>query len=154
MNFSTAVRTCFRKYFDFTGRAQRSEFWFFVLFGWLAGLVLSFVDAVMFGTIVTAPGSFYAYTDRPVLSGLLGMILFFPGLAVAVRRLHDTDRSGWWLLIVMIPMIGAILLIVWFASRGTEGENRFGPDPLGGSGFGGGGEERYAASGIPRVPRD
>jgi uncharacterized membrane protein YhaH (DUF805 family) len=66
------------------------------------------------------------------ISSLVSLALFLPGLAVSVRRLHDTDRSGWWVLLFLIPLIGAIVLLIWYCSRGTPGGNRFGPDPLAG----------------------
>ncbi|HHB81462.1 MAG TPA: DUF805 domain-containing protein, partial [Aliiroseovarius sp.] len=84
--------------------------------------------------------------------GLFMLATFLPNISVMVRRLHDTDRSGWWYWIVLVPLIGFILLIVWFASKGTTGDNRFGPDPLGGQGGFGGGDD-YRRSDIPSVPR-
>ena len=156
MDFMTAVKTCFSKYVTFSGRARRSEYWWWVLFVWVVSMGLSIVDSVLFGNVVTGPGSFYASTDNAILSGIFSLVVFLPGLAVAVRRLHDTDRSGWWLLIVLIPLVGWILLIVWFATEGTEGENRFGPDPLGRRGYDDGFDDGvdYARSRVPRVPRD
>lgn len=155
MGFATAVRTCLSKYADFSGRAQRSEFWYFVLFNIVVSWALIMLDSTLFGTVETYQGGFSAYTDTPLFSGLFSLAMLLPNLAVAVRRLHDTDRSGWWYLIGLVPLLGFILLIVWFASRGTPGPNRFGPDPLaGGTGFAGGGEDDMSESSIPRVPRD
>ncbi len=155
MNFTTAIGTCFAKYGDFSGRARRSEFWWWALFVWTGSMLLAFVDATLFGTVETGPGFFLASTDRPYLSGAFSLAILVPNLAVAVRRLHDTDRSGWWLLIGLVPVVGLIVLIVFLATEGTNGANRFGADPLGGDGDGGGDgeEDDVAASNIPRVPR-
>lgn len=84
--------------------------------------------------------------------------LFLPALSVAVRRLHDLDRTGWWYLIILVPLIGLIVLLVFFVTRGTSGPNRFGPDPLAGPGGGGWAAPaadtgRYAASSVPPVGR-
>ena len=156
MNFSTAVKTCFSKYATFSGRAQRSEFWWFVLFVMGVNFILTFVDSFLFGTVTTMPGGFSASTNTPYLSGLFMLVTFLPNISVAVRRLHDTDRSGWWYWIALVPIIGFIMLIVWFASKGTQGTNRFGPDPLGGRSYEDGlaAGRGYADSDIPSVPRD
>ena len=151
MDFMTAVKTCYSKYATFSGRAARSEFWWFVLFIMGMNFILTFVDSFLFGTVTTMPGGFEAQTSMPVFSGLFLLASFLPNISVIVRRLHDTDRSGWWYWIVLVPVIGIILLIVWLATRGTPGENRFGPDPLGGSTFDGG---DLGASDIPRVSND
>lgn len=115
MDFVTAVKTCFGKFATFEGRASRSEFWFFNLFLVLGYMVLGLLDAV---------------TGIAVLGAIFSLVTLIPTIAVAVRRLHDTDRSGWWYLLVFVPIIGVIVLIIWFASRGTNGDNRFGPDSL------------------------
>ena len=160
MNFSTAVKTCLGRYATFSGRARRAEFWWFALFVWGVSMVLSLVDSILFGSVTatTTPtsASFEASTDSPMLSGLFMLLVLLPSLAVSVRRLHDTDRSGWFLLIVLIPLIGPIILLVLFAGRGTEGRNRFGPDPLAGRSYEDGFNDgrRYAKSDIPTVRRD
>ncbi len=153
MDIGTSVKTCFSKYVTFSGRAQRSEFWWWVVFVMVANFVLTIIDSMLFGTVTTAPGSFNASTSTPVLSGLFGLATMLPSISVTVRRLHDTDRSGWWYWLALIPLIGAIILLVWFASKGTNGSNRFGPDPLGG-GHGGGGaphDDSLSPSRIPTV---
>ena len=114
MGFGEAISTCFRKYAVFSGRALRSEYWFWVLFQVLLIIALSIVDGLVFGR----PGG--------VLSSIASLALLLPSLAVGARRLHDIDKSGWWLLIGLIPFIGAIVLIVFFCQQGTEGPNRFG----------------------------
>jgi uncharacterized membrane protein YhaH (DUF805 family) len=123
MGFGESISTVFRNYVNFEGRAPRSEFWYWVLFYILAAIVASIIDYAI------ASGA----TVRP-LTTLLGLACFLPYLAVDIRRLHDIDRSGWWLLIVLIPLVGGIVLLVWFCMAGTGGPNRFGPDPLAGRG--------------------
>jgi len=114
MSFGQAISTCFSKYVVFTGRAARPEYWYWVLFVVVASIVLSLVDRVLhFG----------------LLQGLFALATILPGIAVGCRRLHDIDRSGWWLLIAFVPVVGAILLIVWACQPGTAGANQFGPAP-------------------------
>ena len=108
---------CWKKYVEFSGRARRKEYWMFTLFNILAMIAAGVVD----GIIGTA-GTIY---------GLYGLAALLPGLAVSVRRLHDTDRSGWWILIAFIPVVGAIILLVFTCLDSTPGENRFGANPKG-----------------------
>jgi uncharacterized membrane protein YhaH (DUF805 family) len=117
MDFAKPIRTCINKYATFTGRAQRSEYWYFFLFLVIVNIVASVLDSAIFG-------------DIPVLYLIVTLALIVPSIAAGVRRLHDTDKSGWWLLLGLIPVVGAIVLIVFFCQRGTVGPNRFGPDPL------------------------
>ena len=119
MNFVQAIKSGFSHYVTFSGRALRSEYWFWVLFAALGGLVTAMLDAAIFG---------YHPGVSP-LNGIFGLVIFLPGLAVAARRLHDTDRTAWWLLLALTG-IGAILLIVWFCFKGTPGPNRYGAEPL------------------------
>ncbi|WP_345229517.1 DUF805 domain-containing protein [[Roseibacterium] beibuensis] len=116
----TAVRTCLSKYVDFSGRAQRSEFWWFYLFNIIGSAVANVIDTAVLGF--------------PALSLIWMLGLILPGIAVSVRRMHDLDKSGWWIFIILIPIVGVILYIYWFVQRGTVGPNRFGPDPLAGEG--------------------
>jgi uncharacterized membrane protein YhaH (DUF805 family) len=121
MNFTQAITSGFQNYVNFSGRAVRSEFWYWVLFAIIVSVVAKLIDLALFSS-----------SDLSPISALVGLALFLPGLAITVRRLHDGDRSGWWILLNLIPLIGAIVLIVWYCTRGTIGPNRFGPDPLGG----------------------
>ena len=118
MNFMQAITSGFQNYVNFSGRAIRSEYWFWTLFALLVSIVASILDYLIF-----------PHMDISPLNSLTGLALFLPGLAVSVRRLHDLDRTGWWLLI-LLTIIGGILLLVWFCMRGTVGSNRFGPDQL------------------------
>jgi uncharacterized membrane protein YhaH (DUF805 family) len=110
MNFFDAVKVCFAKYVDFSGRALRSEYWYFVLFVLLAELCLNIINR------------------RLGIAFNLAIIL--PHLAVGARRLHDTDRSAWWLLLSLIPIIGWVVLIIWYCQPGEDRLNRFGDAPF------------------------
>jgi uncharacterized membrane protein YhaH (DUF805 family) len=116
MNFVEAIKLGFSNYVTFSGRAVRWEYWFWVLFTAIGAIIAMIIDAVALGY---SPGS-----ASPVVD-LFDLVTFLPSLAVAARRLHDTDRTAWWLLLGLTG-IGAIFLIVWFCFRGTEGPNRFG----------------------------
>jgi uncharacterized membrane protein YhaH (DUF805 family) len=118
MDISEAVKTVLqRKYADFNGRAARPEFWWFLLFNVIVLAILSVVDAVVFGS------------GKQFLAILYDLAVLIPSLAVSVRRLHDKDKSGWWVLIALVPIIGGLLLLYWYATPGTEGDNQFGPPP-------------------------
>jgi uncharacterized membrane protein YhaH (DUF805 family) len=103
--FVDAIKICLGKYADFNGRASRSEYWWFFLFTFIVYVVTAFL---------------------PFISLIAVLALLVPSISAAVRRLHDTDRSGWWYLIFLVPFVGAIVLIVFLCQRGTEGQNRFG----------------------------
>lgn len=123
MNFGQAIKSGFSNYVTFSGRAARSEFWYWTLFVVLVTMAAGILDRGLF--------DFDESTTTGVFGPLVSLIFFLPGLAVSVRRLHDLDRTGWWLLLVL-TIIGVILLIIWDCIKGTTGPNRFGPDPLGG----------------------
>jgi uncharacterized membrane protein YhaH (DUF805 family) len=116
MTFSEAVKSGFDHYADFSGRASRPAYWWWFLFGILVGLAANIIDAII--------GSF------GVISGLAGLALLIPGLAVSVRRFHDIDKSGWWILIFIIPIVGFVLWLIWFTREGDAGENQYGPPPV------------------------
>jgi uncharacterized membrane protein YhaH (DUF805 family) len=117
VTFGEAVQRVLSKYVDFTGRAPRSEYWWWVLALVGAAFAVSFVVAIFTGDPDVADG----------LVGLLWLGTILPSLAVGVRRLHDTDRSGWWLLIGLVPLVGGIVLIVLMATEGSRHPNRYGP---------------------------
>jgi uncharacterized membrane protein YhaH (DUF805 family) len=113
-----------KKYAVFRGRSRRKEYWYFVLVAVLASGLLRLVD--------TALGlNFGDRSTYGALQSLWWLVLLIPSLAVAVRRLHDTDRSGWWL-INLVPVIGFIVFVVFAAQAGTPGPNRYGADPKAG----------------------
>ena len=156
MTFGDAIKTCFSKYVTFSGRAPRSEFWWFVLFVFVGFFATVWLDIALFGTTEVEPGSVSGESDVAVFSLVFGLGTLLPYISVIVRRLHDTDRNGWWYWIGFVPLIGFILLVVWWATKGTEGPNRFGADPLdpdAGGGGQGGRDEGLTASRIPTVPR-
>lgn len=105
----------FKKYAEFSGRSRRSEYWYFVLFNFIAAILLFALSTAIPGLIVL----YFIYA--------LGTLI--PSLAVLVRRLHDTNRSGWSILYSLIPFVGGIILIVFLASAGDEGNNYYGHDP-------------------------
>lgn len=113
--------TVLKRYAQFSGRASRSEYWYFVLIYILASVLLGFLDGFL-GT--------YSYTaDVGLLSGILILGLLIPSLAVSVRRLHDTNKSGWWLLIGLIPLIGGIVLLVFTCQKSDPQPNQYGTEP-------------------------
>lgn len=120
MGFTEAVRTCLSKYADFSGRARRSEYWYFVLFNILVSIVASVLDAVL--------GTDFDGMSNGLIGVLASLALLLPSLAVGVRRLHDTSRSGWWILIGLVPLIGWIVLIVFFV-QDSHADNEHGPNP-------------------------
>jgi uncharacterized membrane protein YhaH (DUF805 family) len=110
-----------RQYAVFTGRARRTEYWMFTLFSVIIAIVLAVLDSLL------------GLSFMPGGTGLLGLLyslaVLLPSLGVSIRRLHDTGRTGWWLLIGLVPLVGAIVLIVFLATAGTVGSNSYGPDP-------------------------
>ena len=104
-------------YANFKGRARRQEYWMFAFINLIIMLILNTIDRVAFSA------------DMAILSSIYGLAILIPGIAVAVRRLHDTDRSGWWALLGLIPIVGTIILSVMMCFDSTPGTNRFGPNP-------------------------
>lgn len=139
MGFGEAIKTCFGKYASFTGRARRSEFWWFFLFWWLGTVIFNLIDnaaglVLKFGsdTIETSGGVItFTSSGLGILSTIWGLALVLPFISVAVRRLHDTNRSGWWWWIQLIPCIGFIVILVFMLLDSTPGDNRFGSNPKG-----------------------
>jgi uncharacterized membrane protein YhaH (DUF805 family) len=119
MNFAQAIKSGFSHYVTFSGRAFRSEYWFWALFVAIGMAVTAVLDSEIFG---------YHPGPSPIKT-LFEVVTLLPSLAVAARRLHDTDRTAWWLLL-LLTLIGVIALIVWYCEEGTPGPNRFGPNPL------------------------
>lgn len=112
-----------KDYAVFEGRASRSEYWYFTLFNVIIIILLSVVENAL-GLIVLASDG-----GLGVLSMIYALAVLVPSLAVGVRRLHDTDRSGWWMLLALVPII-SLVLIVFFIFKGTEGDNQYGASPL------------------------
>ena len=158
MTFTESIRTCIRqKYATFRDRASRSEFWWFVLFNMIVGIVAGLFDSLLGfapqADLVTGNGAVSAsYQASGPITVITSLALLVPNLAVAVRRLHDTGRSGWWLLIVLIPLIGALILLWWYIKPSEPGTNKWGPNPQGIDGPPDGGGT-YAPSRVPEVER-
>ena len=115
MNFQTSIKTCFKKFSDFNGRASRSEFWYFYLFGiivYFVGMLISVQAPFFFGVLI-----------------IFGFVVFVPALAVTARRLHDIGKSGWWQILAYIPYVGilfSIILIVFWCQEGEKKKNIYG----------------------------
>jgi uncharacterized membrane protein YhaH (DUF805 family) len=118
MNFRQAIKSGFSHYVTFSGRAARSEYWYWVLFCSVGSFVTIILDIAILG-----------YGNVSPLTDIFNLVLLLPSFAVGARRLHDIDRTAWWLLL-WLTGVGFILLVVWFCFRGTPGPNRFGPDPF------------------------
>ena len=117
MNLFEAVKTCWAKYATFSGRASRSEFWFFILFCWLLRDVAYFIDVYVLSYL------------NGMLNLTANLLIFIPNISVTTRRLHDVDRSGWWQLLY-ITIVGIIPLLYWWIKKGDDGDNKHGSNPL------------------------
>lgn len=116
MGFMEAVKSFFSRYVDFQGRSSRSEYWWPLLF-----MIIVYVVGVLLAAAVPILG---------ILVLIFYLAIIIPSIAVSIRRLHDLDKSGWWILLSLVPIV-SLLLLYWFCLKGTEGDNQFGPDPLG-----------------------
>ncbi len=125
VSFEEAVKRGFANYCCFTGRSSRSEYWWWALFTTILGIavtvVFSIIAAIAHSAAILTVGTFVSYA--------ISLGLFLPGLGLAVRRLHDTGRSGWFILLSLIPLVGAIILIVWFCQASTPVANQYGEVP-------------------------
>ena len=113
MTFGEAVSSGFEHYTKFDGRASRPAFWWWVLFVFLVGIAADLIGLAIGSVSVT--------------SGIVGLALLLPNLSVGIRRLHDTNRTGWWILIGLIPLIGFIVLLIFYLQQSDPGENDYGP---------------------------
>ncbi len=125
MGITEAIRSGFDNYVNFNGRASRSAYWWWVLFGVLVSLVTRLLDGLI-GSNIVRSNQYGTEVSFGIISSLAGLALLLPSIAVLVRRLHDTDRSGWWYWMIIIPVIGWLVLIFFLASAGSPGDNRFG----------------------------
>ena len=121
MSFVDALKSVFSQYANFNGRARRSEYWFFYLAYAVVSVVLS---------VLAQYSSIFS-----VISAIVSLGLLCPSLAVSVRRLHDIGKSGWYYLFALIPLVGAIILLIWFVKDSEPGDNMYGPNPKGMGGF-------------------
>lgn len=114
-----ALFEALKKYAKFEGRANRPQYWYFVLTQFLAFFILELLCVIPFVNII----AFLALL-------VLGLGLIVPGIAVSVRRLHDTNKSGWWLLLCFVPFVGSIVILVFMCLEGTKGANKYGDEPV------------------------
>jgi uncharacterized membrane protein YhaH (DUF805 family) len=110
----------FKKYFDFSGRSRRKEYWYFALFNFIVALILGIIDGVL--------GTLNAEIGLGVLSAVYAIATIIPNLSITFRRLHDTNKSAWWLFILLIPLIGIIVFLV-FMCQDSRDENDYGSSP-------------------------
>lgn len=116
-------KVVFENYANFSGRARRSEYWWFILANFILSLIMIGLDMLVGTSLGDSP--------QGIIYFIYLILVFIPSLAVAVRRLHDTGKSGWYYFLILIPIIGAIWLIVLFATEGDRGTNQYGKDPKG-----------------------
>ena len=109
------------KYAVYSGRSRRKEYWFFVLFVVVISTVLTIIDGLI--------GAYDRSTGVGLLSAIFSLAILIPSISVSVRRLHDIDRTGWWVLISLVPLVGWIVLLVFHVQDSTPGTNRYGPNP-------------------------
>jgi uncharacterized membrane protein YhaH (DUF805 family) len=119
MGFGQAIASGFANYVNFSGRSSRPAYWYFVLFLFIVSIITAIIDVTVFGAEQIGP-----------LNAIFSLATLLPSLAVSIRRLHDIGRTGWWVFIALIPLIGWILLIVWACQRGEPGPNAYGPAPV------------------------
>ncbi len=123
MNFFQSIKFVYVNYFVYKTRSPRSEYWWYYLFYVLACFLLGILDTLL---VFISP-YFFGFS---ILTNLFVILSLIPGLMLAIRRFHDLNRSGFWVLINLIPLVGWIICAVWFCRKGTTGPNRFGEDPL------------------------
>lgn len=129
MTLTQSVKSVFSKYATFTGRASRSEYWYFTLFNTIAIVALVIISTVIGAAAGGSDGALGGLLVGYILYAVYGLGVLLPSLAVTVRRLHDTNNSGWLILIGLIPCIGSVVLLVFMILQGTNGENKYGNIP-------------------------
>lgn len=133
VTFGESIKTCFQKYANFNGRASRSEYWWWQLFAYLVSWAASYMGLAIFGGnieqfVMTENFTYFPWAMYS-FSGLVSIAMFLPNLSVAVRRLHDTGHSGWWVLLNFVFCIGWVILLVWYVQPSQKEENKYGPVP-------------------------
>ena len=126
MDFQTVLRTFWKRYRDFRGRSRRSEYWLIQLFLVVTNIAVAIIDLALMGWDVDR---FVANGGGGIVGLVWILVTIVPALAVLVRRLHDTGKSGWWALVGLLPLVGAIVLLVFTVTDSTPGENKFGLSP-------------------------
>ena len=131
MNFTDAVKAYFLKWNDFKSRSSRSEYWWATLFVTLASFPVGFIVGLIIGSLSLGAG--FSETTMEIMLAIVMLpvqiFIIIASTCLVIRRLHDVDKSGWWYLIIF-TIIGMIPLLIWYCSKGTDGDNRFGKDPL------------------------
>ncbi|AWB47543.1 DUF805 domain-containing protein [Gemmobacter aquarius] len=134
MNMIQAVKSVFSNYATFSGRASRSEFWWWVLFSIIVSGILTYIDLTLLGSgdlqSTAGDGGIGFSLNLGLLGGLWTLATVLPAIALGARRLHDVGQSGWMLLLSIVPLLGWIVLLVFTCKRGSAGTNRFGADPI------------------------
>jgi len=124
VSLAGAIVLGFQRYLDFSGRSSRSEYWWWALFVTIAGVVLTYADILI--------GTYNADTESGLLASIFGLVTFIPGIAVGVRRLHDINKTGWWMLFAVLffwlLLIPILLLLYWATRPGDQGDNKYGPE--------------------------
>lgn len=123
MSFIESIKSVFSQYVGFSGRARRSEYWWFALFVFIIEFILAF-----FGKMNGA-GDIQGMNIFTILTGIFCLAIFLPSLAVTIRRLHDTGKSGWWVLLYLIPVIGEVIILIFCLFDSEPGVNKYGPNP-------------------------
>jgi len=123
MTFIGAIRSGFKNYVNFQGRASRSAYWWWALFQFIVEAATVLLAHLLAGANAMAGAG-------GLLIGVVALGLFLPSLGLYVRRLHDTNHSGWWIFLGCVPLVGGIVLLIWTILKGTAGPNKYGPDPL------------------------
>ena len=126
MDFQTALRSFWTRYRDFKGRSRRSEYWFIQLFLVVTNIAVAIIDLALMGWDVDR---FIANGGGGIVGLVWILVTIVPALAVLVRRLHDTGKSGWWALVGLLPLVGAVVLLVFTVTDSSPGENKFGLSP-------------------------
>jgi uncharacterized membrane protein YhaH (DUF805 family) len=130
VGFTEAIQSGFQNYVNFEGRADRAAYWWWVLFTIIVSVIAGAIDRAIGSSILTTPeAAGVSGATVGILTSIASLVLFLPSLAVLVRRLHDTDRSGWWVLINAIPLIGWIVMLFFLLQPGSLGPNRYGQPP-------------------------
>ena len=119
MTFTQSIKTCFSKYATFKGRASRSEYWWWTLFNILLGILI--------GVILGLSGASEDTVD--IVSSIFALLMLLPNIAVSVRRIHDSGRSGWWWWIILVPLAGPIFFLFLLVAKSQEGDNKYGEYP-------------------------
>ena len=123
MSFIESIKSVFSQYVGFSGRARRSEYWWFALFVFIIEFILAFLGKM------NGAGDIQGMNIFTILTGIFCLAIFLPSLAVTIRRLHDTGKSGWWVLLYLIPVIGEIIILIFCLFDSEPGVNKYGPNP-------------------------